>query len=154
MQDVTIPVSIHSFLLCVEFSFPPWCFVILLHFSHDDDVWSSSSSSSIMSEALIDLFQPCLIVSSKVFQVVFVHLVYNSALFLASCFSPLLLHVIARRICIFLVSRQLVLLSALPKFFIPFVIKKCVPCYIEKFHLDCSQYFLTLFLKGPNFVFM
>jgi hypothetical protein len=33
-------------------------------------------------ETLIDLFRPRLIVSSKVFQVVFVHLVYNSAYFL------------------------------------------------------------------------
>ena len=33
---------------------------------------------------LIHLFQPRLILSSKVFQVVFVHSVYNSALFLAS----------------------------------------------------------------------
>ena len=45
----------------------------------------SSSSSSFTSQALIDLFHICLIVSSKAFQVVFFHLVYNSALFLASC---------------------------------------------------------------------
>jgi hypothetical protein len=55
-----------------------------------------------------------LAVSSRVFQVIFVHSVYNSALFLASCCS-FLLHVVANLICIFLVSRQLALLSAIPK---------------------------------------
>ena len=39
----------------------------------------------------------------------------NSALFLSSCFCSFLLHVVVNLICIFLVSRQLVLLSALPK---------------------------------------
>ena len=42
-------------------------------------------------------------------------LFYNSALFLESCCS-FLLHVVDSLICIFLVSRQLILLSALPKF--------------------------------------
>jgi hypothetical protein len=51
---------------------------------------------------LIDLFQPRLIVSSDVFQVIFVHLVYNSALFLASGWCSLLLHVVANLICMFL----------------------------------------------------
>jgi len=59
---------------------------------------------------------PRLLVSSKVFQVAFVHLVYNSALFLSSCCCSFLLHVIANLICIVLVSRQLVLLSTHPKF--------------------------------------
>ena len=40
-----------------------------------------SSSSSVTSQALIDLLRPPLIVSAKVFQFVFAHLVYNSALF-------------------------------------------------------------------------
>ena len=62
------------------------------------------------------LFCNCLIVPSKVSQVVFVSLVYNSALFVASCYCSLLLHVVTNLICIFSVSRQLVLLSALPKF--------------------------------------
>ena len=42
--------------------------------------------------------------------------VYNSALFLAPCCCSLFLHAVANLICIFSVSRQLVLLSALPKF--------------------------------------
>jgi hypothetical protein len=74
-----------------------------------------------------------LIVSSKVFQGVFVHLVYNSALFLAPCCCLFLLHVVANLICVFLVSLQLVLLSALQIFFIPFVVKQglpgCVKCF-------------------------
>ena len=41
----------------------------------------TSSSSPVTSQASIDLFQPRLIVSSKVFQFVFFHFVYNSALF-------------------------------------------------------------------------
>jgi hypothetical protein len=56
-------------------------------------------------------------VSSRVFQVIFIHLVYNSALFLASCcWCSFLLHVVDNLIFIFLVSRQLILLSYLPKF--------------------------------------
>jgi len=55
---------------------------------------------------LIDLFRPRLIFSSKFFQVVFFHLVYNSALFLASYFCSSLLHVVANVICIVLVSRK------------------------------------------------
>jgi len=44
------------------------------------------------------------------------HLIHNSTLFLAFCFCSFLLHVVAIYICIFLVSCQLVELSALPKF--------------------------------------
>ena len=83
----------------------------------------SSSSSSVTSQASIDLFRPRPIVSSNVFPVVFVHLIYNSALFLASCCCcccccccPFLLHIVANFICMFLVSGQPVLLPALPKF--------------------------------------
>jgi hypothetical protein len=64
----------------------------------------------------IDLFRPLPLVSSNIFQVVFVRLVSNSSLFLSSCCCSFLLHVAANLICIFLVSRQLVLLSALTKF--------------------------------------
>ena len=67
----------------------------------------------------------CLIISSKAFQVVFVHLLYNSALFLASCCS-FLLNAIANLICIFSVSRQLVPLSILPKFLHSFCGQKSV----------------------------
>ena len=51
------------------------------------------------------------------FMNVFVHLVYNSALFLASCCCSFLLHVVANQIFIFLLSRQMFLLSVLPKIF-------------------------------------
>jgi hypothetical protein len=61
-------------------------------------------------------FSAWLIVSSRVFQVVFVHLVYNSALLLSSCCCSFLFHVAGNLVCIFLVSRQLVLFSPLPKF--------------------------------------
>jgi hypothetical protein len=64
---------------------------------------SSSSSSFITSKALIDPFRPLLIVSSKVFQVVCVHLVYNPALFWTFCCCSFLLHVVANLIWIFLV---------------------------------------------------
>jgi len=77
---------------------------------------SSSSSSPITSQALIDLFRPRQIVSSKAFQAVFVHSVYNSAILLSSCCCLFLLHVVANLICTFLVSCPLVLLSTLPKF--------------------------------------
>ena len=50
------------------------------------------SSSSFTSQAFIDLFRPHLIVSLKGFQVVFIHFIYNSALFFAS-WCPFLLHV-------------------------------------------------------------
>jgi len=43
-------------------------------------------------------------------------MLYNSALFPPSCCSPFLLHVAASLVCIFLVSRRLVLLSARRKF--------------------------------------
>ena len=64
------------------------------------------------------LFRPYLrvIVSSKVFQAVFGLLFHNSALFLASCCCSFLLHNVANLICILSVSRQLFLLSTLPKF--------------------------------------
>ena len=47
-------------------------------------VSSSSSPSPVTSQDLIGFFRPRLIVPSKAFQVVFVHLFYNSALLLAS----------------------------------------------------------------------
>jgi hypothetical protein len=83
------------------------------------------------------MLRPRLTVSSKVFQVVFVHLVYSSALHLVSCCWSLLLHVVATVICIFLVSRQLVLLSTLQNLFILFVVQQAVSdTSFEKFHLD------------------
>jgi hypothetical protein len=90
----------------------------------------SSVSSTVTSQALIDLFRPRLIVYSKVFQVLFVHLVYNSALFLPSCCCLFLLHVVENLICIVLVSGQLVLLSTFQNVFIStgstFNVPKCL----------------------------
>jgi len=57
----------------------------------------------------LDLDRPvsaCLVVSLPVFQVTFVHSVYNLALFLPSCCCSCLLRVAANSIWIFLVSRQ------------------------------------------------
>jgi len=51
---------------------------------------SSSPSSSVTSSASIDLFRPRLVVSSNAFTAVFVHLVYNSSLRLATRCSFLL----------------------------------------------------------------
>ena len=67
---------------------------------------------------------PRLIFSSKVFQVVLVHLVYNSALGLAPCCFSSFLDVAVHFICIFLVSSQPALLSTLPKLFHSFCGKK------------------------------
>ena len=78
-------------------------------------------------------------------QVVFIHVVYNSALYLASCSCSVLLHILASLICIFLFSRQLVLLTNLQNVLIPFVVKKGVPgCSSKKFHSDWCQLFLSL----------
>ena len=63
----------------------------------------------------LDLNRP-VSASSNSLQVVFVHLVFNSALPLASCYCSFFLHVVANLICVFLVSGQLVLLSSFPKF--------------------------------------
>ena len=58
---------------------------------------SSSSSSSVTSQTLIDLFGPHLMVSSKVFKFVFVPFLYTSALILVNslCISLLSLNVTA-----------------------------------------------------------
>jgi hypothetical protein len=93
----------------------PHCFDCLRVFFRKY-IKSTFSSSSVMIEALIDLFRLSLIVSSKVFKVFLVHLVCNSALFL-----HLLLRVICRSqfdlyLCIFVVSRQLFPLSSFPNF--------------------------------------
>jgi hypothetical protein len=77
----------------------------------------------------MDPFRPRLIVPWKLFQVVFVHLVYNSALFLAPC-CAFVLHVVASWICIFLDSRHLVLIHLFQNMYIPFLVKKCVPAVL------------------------
>jgi len=93
--------------------------------------------------------RPHLIVLSKDFQVVFVNLVYNSGLFLASCCS-FLLYVVVNLICIVLVSRQLVLLF--PKFSSFLLWYKTVyPLVLLKnFNSIDANRFLSFF-KGPNF---
>ena len=69
----------------------------------------------------------------RVFQAVVVHLVCNSALFLSFCLRSFFLLFVANFICIFLISRQLVLLSTLPKFLHSFVVKNVVSsCSSEK----------------------
>jgi len=74
-------------------------------------------------------------------------LFYNSALFLESCCS-FLLHVVDSLICIFLVSRQLILLSALPKFLHSFCGQKgCIRLSFWKFYLNWCQSFLFFFLR-------
>ena len=77
---------------------------------------SYSPSSTVPRKPLTDLFRPRIIDSSRVLLDVFGHLVHNWTLFLASCYCSFLVHVVANLICIWLVSRQLVLLSPHVKF--------------------------------------
>ena len=46
MQDVTNPVSLPNFLFYVRHYFPPWLFVTLLRFSHDQSNWCPPFSST------------------------------------------------------------------------------------------------------------
>jgi hypothetical protein len=78
-------------------------------------------------------------------------LVYNSALFLACCCCSFSLHVVANLVCNFLVSCQLVLIPALPKFLHSFCSQKCLSHCSERFHLNWCQSFLILLPEGPNF---
>jgi len=97
----------------------------------------SSSSPSVTSQASIDLFRPQLIASSKVFEVIFVHSVYNSALFWASCCCSFLFHAATNFISIFLVSLQLVLFPTLPKFLQSFCGQKvCTVCSSANLRID------------------
>jgi hypothetical protein len=108
---------------------------------------AATTTPSIASCALIGLFPRRLIVSSKGLPSRLRPFgLYNSALFLASCFCSFLLHVVASLSCIFLVSRRLVLLSTFTKkkkkkkkknILIIFLVKKVAPgCASKKFHLD------------------
>jgi hypothetical protein len=91
--------------------------------------------------AFIDIFRPRLTVfSSTDIQGIFVHSVGSWTLLLASCSCSCLLHVVVSLICIFLVSRQLVLLSALPRYPYLLVAKKgASSCSSQKSHLDLCQ---------------
>jgi hypothetical protein len=108
---------------------PFWvsCFIVLfcvlfvfkcdLYYCHQ---MSTQLQLTNISYHQLDLHKPVSVSPNSLFKdfpkVVFVHLSYNSALFLVSCYCPFLLHVVTSFICIFLVPRQLVLLSTLPKF--------------------------------------
>ena len=99
---------------------------------------------------MIDLFRHRLIVSSKIFLFVSVNSVYNSALFLSPWCSSFLLHVVANFTCIFLVSRQLVLLSTLPKFLHYFLCSKIVYVAgpLKNFISIDVNHFLSFFLRA------
>ena len=99
----------------------------------------------VMNQALIYLFQPHLIHSPMVFQVIFIHLVYNSAKPLASCCCSFLSHVVANLICIFVVSCQLVLLlpPQIPSFLIPFEVTKIIYQYQVSISVQ-TQYFTII----------
>ena len=79
-------------------------------------------------------------------QVLYIHLVHNSALFLASCCSSLL-HVVTSLSCMFVVSRQLVLLATFPKILHSFCgQKECTRLFFwEKNRLDVNCFFFILF---------
>ena len=101
--------SILSYIFCLFFLLllrflSPVRSLSLYHFSSH-----TSSSSSVTSLALIDLFHPSLIVSSKVFQVAVFHFVHNTAI-LPSCCCSFLLHGVANLYCIFLLYLQLIML--------------------------------------------
>ena len=77
-----------------------------------------------------------------------------SRLFLVPSYCSVLLHVVTNLICIFLVFRQLVLLSSLPRFLRSFCGQKgCTHCYSEKFNLDrfsrLSFFFLAVQISLP-----
>ena len=108
----------------------------------------------IRHQSSLDRLSACLIVSLKVFNVVFVQSVYNSALFLPPCCCPLLLHVAANLICIFLVSRQLALLSDLPKFLHYFWGENgCTRLFFWKNFICIGVNLLYTFARGSKFRF-
>ena len=130
--------SILSYIFCLFFPLSscflsPTTSLSLYQFSSH----TSPSLSSVTSQALIDLFRPRLTVPSKIFQVAVVYFVHNSALLAPGCYS-FLLHGVANFIYIFLVYRQMILLSTLLQFLRSFVnVKKCVSnCSSEKLHLS------------------
>jgi hypothetical protein len=103
----------------------------------------------VTSYAFIDRFPTHQIVSSKDFQVIFVHLTYNSTLLLASCCCSFLLHVVANFICIFLVSRQLILVSTFPilQSFHGCKVRDCFICN----HVSHIM-FLYVYISFPYFI--
>ena len=106
------------------------------------------------------MFPPRLPVSSEVFQVVFVHLVYNSALFLASCCFLSILVACHSQCDLYLLSfspaGSTFNFSKISLFL--FEGKNGVPGYSsEKFHLDWCQSYLSFSPKVqislPNKIF-
>ena len=89
----------------------------------------------------------------NVFQVVFVHLIYNSASFLASWCCSFLIHVTVNLLCVFLGSRQLVLLSVLPTLFIPSAVKWMCPAVLLKNFILINVTVFYLFIWGSKFRF-
>ena len=111
-----------SILVCLFFLLSsrfisPTPFSLYYFSSHTSSSSSPSTSLSVTSQALIDLFWPRLIVSSKVFQVAFVHFVHKSTLLAFSCCS-FSLHGVTSFLYIFLVYRQLILFHLFHNFFI------------------------------------
>ena len=97
---------------------------------------------------MIDLFWPRVIISSKVFQVVFVYLIYISALFMASSCCSLLCHVGANWICIVYVSHQqgsIFKTSRIYSFFL--WTKRAYPAVLKIF---ISMYFNSFFYPSPS----
>jgi len=102
-----------------------------------------TETNLLLSLKLIDLFWPRLIVSSDAFQDFFVHLIYNSALFLASCY-----------LFILVTCRSQFDLSSVgsafrsPKFLHSYVITKGVlRCSSEKFRLDWCLFLIYFCLR-------
>ena len=93
----------------------------------------------------------CLIVSLWVFQVVFVHLGYNLALFLAFCCCSFFLHVVASLILSsqFLASSFCFLIFK--NFFIPVWSQRVLFVVPLKFFISINVSFLYIFSEDQNF---
>jgi hypothetical protein len=130
-----------------------YVFIIsLVFFVPISDLCSDISSSSslllsVTSYVSTDLYRPRPTVSSVAFHVTSVHSLYNSALFFPSCCCPFLLHVAANLICIFLVYRQLVLVSVLTKFLHSFYCQKRV------YSAVILKYFISIDFSRFNHIF-
>lgn len=80
-------------------------------------------------------------------------LIYDSSLFLAFCFCSLFTHVAASLICIFLVSSQLVEISALPKVNFFCRQKVCIVMFFWKTSSQLMSVVLHSFVWGSKFRF-
>ena len=93
------------------------------------------------------------IVFSQVCQFVFVHLIYNSVLFLASFCCSFLSHAVANMICVFLVSLQLTLFSNLPHFLLSFCCQKACTAVLLKNFISIQANHFYSFFYGSKFRF-